>query len=503
MVEETPVTSGQSYLQRLFENAVRSPSHAAVDDDGRITTYAELASLVRRMARALSGGNEPPRVLIHLPQIAEAYAAMFAAAYAGGFYSTTNVVLPPQRRRMTFEAFAPTVVITKEAMRGEAANAAPQARIVTIENLPAEELAEPLPPHRLAYVMFTSGSTGKPKGVMISKEALDHYVDWALEAMEVSPADRWSQHPNIAFDLSVLDIYGALCGGATLVPITSAKDLLMPAKAIRSRALTIWNSVPSVLNSMIGIRQLNSTNLATLRLMTFCGEPLLPMHLDAIFAARPEIVVHNTYGPTEATVSCTLLRLTAENYREACSKSVAIGDPIPGMRVTLVGEGQPDEGEIVITGKQVADGYWNDPALTARQFRDFEIAGAHERGYFTGDWGYRRGAHVFFGSRIDHQVKIRGERVELGDIAAALINLGYGFACAVMVNGELHGVFESEAELPPESVIREKLSDALPLHLVPKGFHRISRLPRNANDKIDVQVIQKWAAGNSLGQSIS
>lgn len=481
-----------SCLQRLLETAALWPSQPAVDDDGCITTYEELASLIRRMATALSESARPPQVLIHLPQKAEAYAAMFAAAYAGGFYSTTNVALPPQRRRMTFEAFAPTVVITSEALRDEAAEAAPQARVLTIEKLPAAEMTEAAAPHRLAYVMFTSGSTGKPKGVMISREALDHYVAWTLEAMEVSRADRWSQHPNIAFDLSVLDIYGALCGGATLVPLTGAKDLLMPAQAIRNRALTIWNSVPSVLNSMIGIRQVTESNFRSLRLMTFCGEPLQRMHLDGIFAARPDLVVHNTYGPTEATVSCTLLRLTAGNYRSACDKNVAIGDPIPGMQISLLDDGHSDEGEIVITGKQLADGYWNDPELTARQFREVNLSGRSERGYYTGDWGYRRGRHVFFGSRIDHQVKIRGERVELGDIGAALMGCGFGFACAVLVDDTLHGVFESDDELVAEAIIRERLARSLPLHLIPKAFHRLPKLPRNANDKIDLGSVQKW-----------
>jgi D-alanine--poly(phosphoribitol) ligase subunit 1 len=491
--EQTPMTTerGASYLLRFLEAARRSPAHEAVDHNGRVTSYAELVSLTRRMAYDLRRYECLPRVLIHLPQSAEAYAAMFAAAYAGGFYSTTNVAQPPQRRRMTFESFAPTAVITNGELRQEASEAAPGARILTVEELSSAELAEPAPAHRLAYVMFTSGSTGAPKGVMIAQEALDRYVDWALDAMEVRGTDRWSQHPNIAFDLSVLDIYGALCGGATLVPLTDAKDLLMPAHAIRNRGLTIWNSVPSVLTSMIKLRQATPANFRSLRLMTFCGEPLQKMHLDGIFEAGPGLVVHNTYGPTEATVSCTCVRLTAANYRDACDKNVAIGDPIPGMEVALVGPDGPDEGEIVIAGPQVADGYWNDPTSTARQFREVDLGGRRVRGYFTGDWAYRRGRQVYFRGRIDHQVKIRGERIELGDIGAALMSCGYGFACAVTVDGELHGAFESEAALPATEAMREQLAPLLPRHLIPSAFHNFAELPRNANEKVDIAAVRR------------
>lgn len=481
----------ETYLQRFFRACAENPSRPAIVEPHRTVSYAEFESLARRIGTALVERAALPRVLIHLPQCAEAYAAMFAAAIAGGFYTTTNVSTPPERRRMIFEEFGPNAVLTNAELSAEAQALAPSAQIIDVERVASAELNAFASAHRLAYVMFTSGSTGRPKGVMVPKQALSHYVDWCIDAMAVTPADRWSQHPNIAFDLSVLDIYGALCAGAALVPIVDARDTLMPAKAISRHELTIWDSVPSVVTSMIKLGQATARNFAPLRMLTFCGEPLHEMHLDAIFRARPDVIVHNTYGPTEATVSCTLLRLTADNYKDACRSSVAIGDAIPGMELHLVDGPGENEGEIAITGPQLADGYWNSPDLTARQFRSLTTAHGTQRAYYTGDWASRIKQHMFFTERIDTQVKIRGERVELGDIGAALMKTGLGFACVLLIGETLHGVFEHEGPLPPDDQLREAIGQHLPLHLVPRHFHALSELPRNANGKVDLKALAK------------
>jgi D-alanine--poly(phosphoribitol) ligase subunit 1 len=221
-------------------------------------------------------------------------------------------------------------------------------------------------------VTFTSGSTGLPKGVMVSRTALNHYVSWAIGADIVRPDDRVSQHPNIAFDVSVTDIYGALSQGATLFPIAGASDRLMPARMIQREGITVWNSVPSVVNLMMQAGEVTTAMLRSVRLFNFLGEPLLREQLRAIFAARPDVAVNNTYGPTEATVSMTHLRLTASDYEAVCTTSVALGEAIADMGLHLVGGSHPDEGELVITGPQLADGYWNDPERSAAVFRPLE-----------------------------------------------------------------------------------------------------------------------------------
>jgi len=338
-------------------------------------------------------------------------------------------------------------------------------------------------PHELAYVIFTSGSTGKPKGVMIPRKGLAHYTDWAIREMDVVPEDRWSQHPNIAFDLSVLDIYGALCGGATLYPVTSGKDKLLPASFIKRHQLTIWDSVPSVIDLMLKARQVKTENFASLRLLTFCGEPLYARHLDAIFSANESVLVHNTYGPTEATVSCTLIRLTAESYKSACGSSVALGHPIDGMEIELLGE-ESDEGELVLSGEQLAVGYWQNEAETKKAFVSIDLNGEKRRAYRTGDWVIRKDGEYYFSCRIDNQVKVRGNRVELNEIDATIFELGFGNACTVFVNDQLHSFIET-IDLPELFEFKKKLAEYLPDYEIPDFIHATDRLPVNANDKVD------------------
>ena len=489
--------SNPSFLERFFAIANQLPDHPAVVQAGKITTYSELLTFTRRLAHGIANERANARILIHLPQGPEAYGAMFASAMAGAVYAPINVAAPIDRQISVGSNFAPEIIVTHSSTRQEACQLADGARTLVVDELGDDEMHEPWPPNELVYVMYTSGSTGEPKGVMIPFDALSHYVTWAITAMDVQPTDRWSQHPNIAFDLSVLDIFGALCAGATLYPFTNAGDLMLPAKAIKRYGLTIWNSVPSVMSSMVKIGHVTKNNLESLRLLTFCGEPLLQLHLDAIFTALADVVVHNTYGPTEATVSCTHLRLSKTDYHEACRESVAIGDAIANMSIQLVGGDNEGEGEVVITGPQLAKGYWNDPKLTAESFRPLEIGGVEQPAYYTGDWARRDDGMIYFIGRKDNQVKVRGERVELDDIAVSIMRCHRGITTVAFIDGEMHAFLEIDKTDSDESSIREELNRYLPRHLIPPHFHFLKTLPRNVNDKIDRGRLIEWVQGGN------
>jgi D-alanine--poly(phosphoribitol) ligase subunit 1 len=299
------------------------------------------------------------------------------------------------------------------------------------------------------------------------------------------PDDRWSQHPNIAFDLSQLDIYGCLCSGGALYPLSSRHDRLMPARAIQRNHLTLWSSVPSIINMMTQAGQVTTENLASLRLMNFIGEPLLPEHLETLFAARPDLTVWNTYGPTEATVSCTLRSLTSRDFRSACCGTVSIGKAIPGMRLELMEGPSADEGEIVLFGPQLAEGYWNNAEQTKKAFRDVALPQGMLRGYFTGDWARRRQDELYFVGRMDNQVKIHGIRTELGEIESALRHCGFSDAVVIMRNREVHGFLETTDSAIDELALHERLARVLMPQAIPKKFYLVPAFPRNDNDKVD------------------
>jgi D-alanine--poly(phosphoribitol) ligase subunit 1 len=326
--------------------------------------------------------------------------------------------------------------------------------------------------------------------VIVSRPALTHYTNWAIKAMAVSPKDRWSQHPNIGFDLSVLDIYAALCAGATLHPLTSDRDRLFPGEAIRRHKLTVWNSVPSVIDLIKRAKQATETHLSSLRLLTFCGEPLLEDHLRTIFSAHPDAVVHNTYGPTEATVSFTLVRLTIENYKDSCQSSVTVGEPIPGMTLILDGGNTDEEGEIIVAGPQVANGYWQDPQQTADTFSTILLDGHYQPSYRTGDWAAYHEGKLYFRNRIDRQVKIQGNRLELGDVDAALRAAGARAACTIMEKGRLYSFVESDLELD-SITLRTAVTKRLPKYGVPTAIYFVPSLPLNSNDKVDTAQLKE------------
>lgn len=480
-------------LLLLLDWVARQPDRPAVQDAAGTVSYAAFGEHVRRIAGALvDTGLAAPKVAIALPKGRLAYAAMFATMMAGGVYAPLNMDDPADRRAKVLAGFDPDVILTSSATLADSVTRerlehdAPRASVLDAERS-AAPLDSPRPRHRLAYVIFTSGSTGTPKGAMISRQALAHYVGWALEALAIAPDDRVSQHPNIGFDLSVIEIYAALCGGACLVPLTSAKDKLLPAEAVRTHGITVWVSVPSVIDLMRRADHMDAGRLASLRLLFFCGEPLLPAHLDSIFAALPDVRVINAYGPTEATVSCTARELTKDGYHAACRSSVAFGPAIPGMTVALVApDGSPagpEGGELVLSGPQLADGYWNDPVRTAAAFR--ERGGI--RWYHTGDHACRINEEWFFENRIDRQVKIRGHRFELGEIDEALRNVGALAAHTVLHDqgrGEIVSFIEALSDFSPGHALGE-LRKRLPDYAIPARIIQLDHLPRNSNDKID------------------
>jgi D-alanine--poly(phosphoribitol) ligase subunit 1 len=472
----------------ILAQAKARPDHPAVVDRGKTYSYRDLLALAGGLGAAFRKLGDHPRVMILLDQGYEAFAAKIGTVLAGGVYSPANSQSPIAKLQAIAAQFKPDAVVASPARYRELLGAA-------TDGPPLIDPAAALPPpmteaakaHDLIYVMFTSGSTGAPKGVMVPRSAVNHYARWIAETVLPRPEDRWSQHPNIAFDMSQFDIYGALTSGGTLYPFNSATDRMMPALGIKRNGITIWNSVPSVVSQMVQAGQMTRENLASLRLMNFCGEALLPEHLDAIFAARPDLPVHNTYGPTEATISCTLLKLDSANYRSHCRATVAIGDPITAMGIHLIGGPSADEGEIVITGPQLARGYWENPEITAKAFREVEIAGKKTLGYFAGDWAKRVDGDVYFHGRIDFQVKIRGMRLELQEIDAALRKCGFRNAATTLIDEQIHAFLETDLAEIDDADLRRRLAEHLEPHAIPSIFHLHESLPRNANDKIDVK----------------
>ncbi len=479
-------------IDRFLAAAAATPAAPAIVTRGHAVTYAALEARVRQFGAAVAE-TAAASVMIALPQGAEAYAAMLGTGLAGAFYAPLNVEAPREKLLRIVGLLQPDVVFAEPGLSDLLRSAAPRARIVEPGALPAATLAGRGTRHETAYIIFTSGTTGNPKGVMIPRTALDHFIDWIGCSGFITARDRVAQFSNIAFDVSVTDIYGALCLGATLYPVLGRADRMFPARLVARERLTVWNSTPSVLSLMLQAGEITHELLGSLRIVNTCGEALLPVHVAALFAALPQTIVQNSYGPTETTVTMTELRLDRERYREACENSVAIGTPIQNMKIYLLGGPHADEGEIVITGPQVAQGYWCDPDRTAAAFRCIDVGGEPVRAYYSGDWAIRRGQHIFFKERIDRQIKLRGHRLELDEVARAIADQGYPICCVFKWRNELVAVIETPQGVPVEAAsLRTALSKHLENHAIPTAFHSLERIPRTDNDKLDRSGVLNW-----------
>ena len=350
-----------------------------------------------------------------------------------------------------------------------------------------------------AYVLFTSGSTGLPKGVLVSHANVTALVDAAVNRFEIDEDDRFSQMFDTTFDLSAFDMFVAWEQGACVV-CPSAKALVNPARFIRESQLTVWFSVPSVAVFMQKLGALKPDAFPSLRWSLFCGEALPAEVAGAWAAAAPNSTVENLYGPTEATIFCTAYRWEPEHSPAECELGIVpIGLPLPGMSAVVVDAGLQEvasgaEGELLVSGPQVSLGYLDDLERTTEAF--VELAGKDGVHYRTGDRVRRpidRAPIVFLG-RLDHQVKILGHRVELGEVEAALrasanSQSAVALAWPRTTSGAAGIVAFVQGTTMDGAAIRAAVAELLPSYMVPRDVRILDELPLTANGKIDREAL--------------
>ncbi|WP_249307533.1 non-ribosomal peptide synthetase, partial [Pseudomonas viridiflava] len=496
--------------QLIEQQAAQRPNACAVSSDsGPLLTYAELNQQANQLARRLIElGVEPDsRVAVSLRRGPEMVVALLGILKAGGAYVPIDPDLPSARQAYMLSDSAPRAVLTRHDLLDDlsALNSTVPVLVLDDHNDSAQLAAQPtgnpdakvlgLQPNHLAYVLYTSGSTGTPKGVMNEHLGVVNRLLWARDAYQVDSSDRVLQKTPFGFDVSVWEFFLPLLAGAELVMARPGghqePDYL--AQVMSDAGITLLHFVPSMLDLFLEHR--SSCDFPQLRRVLCSGEAL-PRSLQRRFEQQLQgVELHNLYGPTEAAIDVTAWECRPTDPGE----SVPIGRPIANIQMHVLdalGQVQPlgVAGELHIGGIGVARGYLNQPELSAERFiADPFSSDPQARLYKTGDVGrwLANGALEYLG-RNDFQVKIRGLRIEIGEIEAALALCAGVREVVVVARADDPAQPDSKrlvaylcGEPAPAEQLRKELLKHLPEYMVPSAFVHLDSLPLTPNGKLD------------------
>ncbi len=474
-------------LKRIDHWAVVSPEAIAHVSDRRTLTYGELRrrsnALAAHLGERFGDDRAPIAALGHREP--EMLIAFLGAVKSGRPYVPLDTALPQQRIDKILATSGAALTLTPEDTAQFSASNAPT---------PANRVGRDDP----FYILFTSGSTGEPKGVIITLACLEHFLAWMIAEQRFTElGETFLNQAPFSFDLSVMDLYCSLVTGGTLFSIS--RDLVanpkMLYRAIANSGVTTWVSTPSFAQMCLVEEKFGEAMLPRVRRFLFCGETLAPQTAARLLKRFPGAQVWNTYGPTEATVATTSVRIDhtiLEKY-----SPLPVGRPMPGTEVFVTDENREilptnKRGEIIIAGPNVSPGYLARPDLTANAF--FRHRG--QRAYRTGDRGRFRDNLLFFEGRIDEQIKLNGYRIELGDVEANLRALALVRDAAVIPvikNGTAQSlaafvVLSARGETSHFELahtLRKQLSERVPAYMLPRKFVFLDAFPMTANGKAD------------------
>jgi amino acid adenylation domain-containing protein len=489
----------------FFEQVARTPDAIALVAKLRRLSYRELDERSNRLARHLQSLGVKPDTLVGVAmgRSETLVVSLLAILKAGGAYVPLDPTHPRERLSLVIEDSGMAVLLTTAAARQKLPLELNGITVVDAEDpgvaaLSSEAVASSAESHHMAYVIYTSGSTGKPKGVMVENRNVVNFFTGMDRAIGCGPG-VWLAVTSVSFDISVLELLWTLTRGFMVV-IHGDEGASTIADEIARGGVTHLQMTPS-LARMLTLDARAFAALGSLKQMLLGGEAVpasIIEHLRKVFKGE----IYNMYGPTETTIWSTTYRVGEPE------KTVSIGKPIANTQIYLLNaELQPvpvgEIGELFIGGDGVARGYWNRPDLTAERFLLIPSLSS-QRIYRTGDLArYLPDGNIEFLGRADFQIKLRGHRIEPGEIEDLLEHCAGVRQAVIVVREDKEGDKRLVAYLVAETtgaeaagMLRSTLESKLPDYMVPSAFEFLPALPLTENGKIDRKALLKLSPPN-------
>ncbi|SEF72071.1 non-ribosomal peptide synthetase [Paenibacillus sp. UNC499MF] len=513
-----PSSAGRTLAERFEGQAALRPDAPAVVYGAQTLSYRQLNERANRIARLLmeEGAGPEQFVALALPRSADLPAAVLGVLKTGAAYLPLDPDYPADRLAYMLEDAGPSILVTS----ADAAASVPESdrlKVVVLGDFACEERLRKLPgsdpepvlregklhPLHPAYLIYTSGSTGRPKGVVIPHENVIRLMESTEAWYGFDETDTWTLFHSYAFDFSVWELWGALLYGGKLVvvPFSVSRAPSEFLNLLEEQGVTVLNQTPSAFYQLIQADREQSERASDLSLkhVIFGGEALDPGKLEEWYSRHPDDSpkLVNMYGITETTVHVSYHPL--DRRSAAAGSGSVIGVPIPDLDVYVLDDNLEPmpfgvSGEMYVSGAGLARGYWNRPELSAQRFVADPFGPPGSRMYRTGDLAKRfaDGSLEYLG-RADQQVKLRGFRIEPGEIEAVLEKHPAVAQAAVVLREDQPGdkrlaayiVPAQAGEAPDTGMIRLHASAALPDHMVPSGIVVLDSLPLTVNGKLD------------------
>lgn len=513
----------ENLLHTNFLKMVREyPNHPALIIHGKEWSYSDIAKTAGSWASVIRRQiNQPQRIGILAYRSETSYIGVLTSLFLGATFVPLNPTFPTERTvRMIENADLDAILVGEESLN-ELYDVAEELKInipvlfspfseVDLKSTTFNKIIETpyveeeelyinpdVSKDSIAYLLFTSGSTGEPKGVPITHKNVVSFLRVNQQKYSITPEDRLSQTFELTFDLAIFDLFMAWSNGACVCAMKPI-ELLSPINYMEKYKITVWFSVPSIINLLRKQRILKKGIFPSLRLSLFCGEPLHKNSLESWQEAAPNSIIENLYGPTELTIACTSYRWIASKSEVNClNQIVPIGKVYPGLKWMIIDQSNKPvpnggTGELCIAGAQTFPGYWKNEELTREKMVLLNSAdGKTDYYYRTGDevQVLPTGDIAYIG-RIDHQVKVNGHRVECGEVEGVLLEVPTIYSAKVLPWPISEGTAEGLVAFIVgkdinEGDIMNQLAEKLPNYMVPNRTIALDSLPLNSNGKID------------------